>query len=446
MKKGIISILTLSIITISLSAQPITPFKAENNKWGYKDAGGKVVVPPKYDFAWGFSDGLCRVRSNKEKYGFIDPSGKIIIPLQFENAYNFVDNMAAVKLDGKYGFIDKTGKIVIPFQYDEATYFYDGLALVKEGTVRDKKNNVTQSGKYGFIDKANKVIIPIKYESANEFSEGLAAVKLNKKYGYIDNTGNVVIDFQFDNAYDFSEGMAIVKSGGYFDGKYGYIDSTGKLVIPMIYESAEDFYKGVARVKLNGVSKYIDKTGTNEEERQKLAKEKEEKEKLLRKEIIDKAIAEARRDTLAKELLDVYNAQNQKLFDKVKDLQHSVESTMNFSEKYGFDKSNWHSTSYLIDQKCQAAIKEMESYKSILKKYDFPKNKNELYDRTIENLKFINSYISSCSAWSQFIYTLGSDLDAKEPFFKVTDNLSALKKHDDALRKFITLYKRRNSL
>ena len=83
--------------------------------------------------------------------------------------------MAAVKLNGKYGFIDKTGKEVIPFQYDEATYFYDGLALVKEGTIRDKKNNVTQYGKYGFIDKTNKVVIPIKYEGASELS-WLAAV------------------------------------------------------------------------------------------------------------------------------------------------------------------------------------------------------------------------------------------------------------------------------
>ncbi|MCB0848174.1 MAG: WG repeat-containing protein, partial [Bacteroidetes bacterium] len=97
MIKKIITTLTVTIITISLSAQTITPFKAENNKWGYKDAGGKVVVPPKYDFAWDLSDGLGRVR-DKEKYGFIDQSGKIIIPLKFENAYNFIDNMAAVKL------------------------------------------------------------------------------------------------------------------------------------------------------------------------------------------------------------------------------------------------------------------------------------------------------------------------------------------------------------
>ncbi|MBE7509762.1 MAG: WG repeat-containing protein [Bacteroidia bacterium] len=445
MIKKIITTFTVTIITISLSAQPITPFKAENNKWGYKDAGGKVVVPPKYDFAWDLSDGLGRVR-DKEKYGFIDQSGKIIIPLKFENAYSFIDNMAAVKLNGKYGFIDKTGKEVIPFQYDEATYFYDGLALVKEGTIRDKKNNVTQYGKYGFIDKTNKVVIPIKYEGASEFSEGLAAVKLNKKYGYIDSTGNVVIDFQFDNAYDFSEGMARVKSGGYFDGKYGFIDSTGKLVIPMIYEDADDFYKGVARVKLNGVSKDIDKTGTNEEERQKLAKEKEENEKKIRKAIIDKAIAEARRDTLAKELLNVYTEEDKKLFDKVVELQHVVESTMIISEKYGFNRTNWNSTSYLIDQKYDVALEQLKSYKLILKKYNFPEYKNELYDRIIENLELVNSYIASCSAWGQFIYSLGSDLDAKEPFLKVADNLTALKKHDDELRKFIALYKRRNSL
>jgi hypothetical protein len=46
-------------------------------KWGYIDKACREVIPMKYDWAFGFSEGLAlvaRIEKN-EKYGFIDKNG-----------------------------------------------------------------------------------------------------------------------------------------------------------------------------------------------------------------------------------------------------------------------------------------------------------------------------------------------------------------------------------
>ena len=55
-----------------------------------------------------------------------------MIPCKYEYAGGFSDGLALVKLDGKWGFIDKEGHVVIPFEYDDAEDFSEGLAHVEK--------------------------------------------------------------------------------------------------------------------------------------------------------------------------------------------------------------------------------------------------------------------------------------------------------------------------
>lgn len=167
---------------------------------------------------------LFRIIQNN-KYGYIDKTGKVIIPPQFDQADEFSEGLAAVNQGGvlnnngvisggRWGYIDTTGKYVIPLQFDEAGNFSEGLAEVK---VNDK---------YGFIDKTGKMVILPQFEDVWPFSEGLAKVCTDKKYGYIDKTGKITIVPQFDEAGNFSNGLAMVAIGD----KFGYIDKTGKFI------------------------------------------------------------------------------------------------------------------------------------------------------------------------------------------------------------------------
>lgn len=118
-----------------LKAQVIPFYSANNDKYGYKNDKGKVIVEPKYDLAYNFDEGMAAFRING-KYGFIDEKGREVVPAKYDNTWRFIGGYAAVKLGDKYGFIDKTGKEVIVPIYEDANNYhgtccYKGQAHVK---------------------------------------------------------------------------------------------------------------------------------------------------------------------------------------------------------------------------------------------------------------------------------------------------------------------------
>ena len=85
----------------------------QNGKVGFIDKAGKQIIPPRYDGAQPFSEGLAAVRI-KGKYGYIDKTGKMVIPPQFEHAGPFSEGLALINSNGNQcGYIDKSGKLVI---------------------------------------------------------------------------------------------------------------------------------------------------------------------------------------------------------------------------------------------------------------------------------------------------------------------------------------------
>ena len=288
---------------------------------GFIDRTGKVVIPPQFDSAEYFSEGLAAVevgekwgligKSGGEKWGFIDRSGNMVIQPQYDSVGwhgHFSEGLALVYVHGKCGFIDKTGKMVIQPQFDEANgEFADGLAGVVIGDrEKGKIGFIDKTGrmviqpqfayglsfseglaavsvdgeKWGFIDKSGKFVIQPKFSQVNCFSGGLASVKFGSFYirkkplvrypkgrapqplkgnefGFIDKTGTTVIQYGFFWAGSFSDGLACVQ----FSDKFGFIDKTGKMIIQPQYEWADDFSEGLAWVRIGEKWGVIDKAG-----------------------------------------------------------------------------------------------------------------------------------------------------------------------------------------
>ncbi|MCK9404767.1 MAG: WG repeat-containing protein [Chitinophagaceae bacterium] len=133
--KIVVLIFTLLCSTM-LKAQVVPFYSGTNDKYGYKDAKGKVIVAPKYDLAYSIEDGMAAVRLNG-KYGYVDQKGREIISPKYDNTWKFIGGFAAVKKGDKYGFIDKEGKEVIAPIYENAYNYhgsccYKGLAHVKQ--------------------------------------------------------------------------------------------------------------------------------------------------------------------------------------------------------------------------------------------------------------------------------------------------------------------------
>ncbi|WP_176113030.1 WG repeat-containing protein [Sediminibacterium ginsengisoli] len=225
------------------------------NKWGLKNAGGKVIVKPFYDAIYfPFSEGLVAVSLNR-KQGYMNKAGVVTIPLKYTEAQGFSQGLAPVNIDadyendipGKWGFIDRTGKTVIPFVYDYALGFSENLAAVRLGE------------KWGYINRKNEIMIPFGFDDAQHFSCGLAPVLLPPAEGslagewvYINTQGKTMIRNGYDEAKPFREGVAIVVKND----NWGLIDSTGKEILPLKYTYIEDMMNGIAYA-FDGMNDYL---------------------------------------------------------------------------------------------------------------------------------------------------------------------------------------------
>jgi len=151
----------------------------------------------------------------------------IVIPPQFDQAYSFSEGLAAVetgfraeggkKVAGKWGFIDKSGKFVVSPRFELTMKFSEGLARASEDL-----------GSWGFIDRTGRFLIAPKYSQAWDFCEGLAPVwPADGGFVYIDRTGKQVLKPKGGRCA-FSDGLTV--AGEY--GKRVYVDRNGKAVGP----------------------------------------------------------------------------------------------------------------------------------------------------------------------------------------------------------------------
>ncbi len=204
-----------------------------NDKWGFIDGSGRVVIPYQFTFAHDFHDGIAAVGLNGKTF-FINRAGDRVTP-EFDGVYDFSEDLAAVDVAGKIGYIRRDGSFALPPIYHSAS----GISF-SEGLVAVRVN-----GKVGFMDKAGTVVIEPAYDDVYPFSEGLAPVRLMQNWGYIDRSGRVVIPIRFGVGHMFAEGVASVSLGG----KWGYIDHAGAFAIPATFDSAMPFCAGVAQVE-----------------------------------------------------------------------------------------------------------------------------------------------------------------------------------------------------
>jgi hypothetical protein len=139
-----------------------------DDKWGYIDTTGTEVTPLKYYRVWDFSEGMAVVSVDgnedggkendskgndgsqdddaqiMEKYGFIDETGSEVIPPEYDDADGFSEGLAAVAIGNldegyQWGFIDKAGNELIQIKYDEVSSFSERMAAV------------AVDGKWGFV-------------------------------------------------------------------------------------------------------------------------------------------------------------------------------------------------------------------------------------------------------------------------------------------------------
>lgn len=137
-RSGLVNVATGKIITpanyilySSDYTDGVFVFRRDGKK-GMVDTTGKEIFYDAYtDFSPGFGYHRAWVMKNN-KYGFIDNTGKLVIPLQYDMIGGFVEGLAKVRVNGKNGFINPKGELVIPMIYKDAQNFDGGVAWVKD--------------------------------------------------------------------------------------------------------------------------------------------------------------------------------------------------------------------------------------------------------------------------------------------------------------------------
>ena len=261
--KGIISIneavnvppLYNSLQVIYLGGQLC--YKVEkNHKYGIVGAkNGEIIASVYDDMGQAFTEGLLNVKQN-DKWGFINEKGDIILPMNYSSVSHFENGLSIVKIGEKKGAIDKTGKVIIQPKYDEISiksgnYFVTRLdgkygAVERSGTVvvepkydlidafgSDGHTRVKLDGKWGLIDQKGAEMIAPKYQELtyNEYQQ-VTRVSINGKWGVIENTCREPIAPKYDGVGEFNNNYAVVSIGS----KYGAINKLNKEVIPVIYD------------------------------------------------------------------------------------------------------------------------------------------------------------------------------------------------------------------
>lgn len=215
----------------------------KNDRYGYIDRNGKVVIEPRFRRANDFSEGVASVREDG-LYGFIDPSGKFITAEKYDYADSFRNDLCYAYIDGEDVIIDKREAIVLKEPFS-------GIRLPKE----QERNCVvyTKTGKCGLWNLPNaKPVTDTIYRSINDFYKGVAVARLYQSgaVAVLGNDGRYIVQPGiYREIGDFTEdGVALVE---FDDDTEGAIDVNGTLLFrydaPNSYISG-DFHSGYAVV------------------------------------------------------------------------------------------------------------------------------------------------------------------------------------------------------
>ena len=228
------------------------PIVAElnDNNAGYINTKNEWVIPPTYQYAFDFQQGVAIVKKGRN-YMYINLKGEPVIQ-DFDNyvIQNYViepsDNtyIVGVRKECKYMVYDLNGNLLDT--YDGFINNWSGNAIF----------GVKKGGKWGYIDGYGKVIVPFEYEEVNNFSEGLASVRKDGKWGYINPKNEIVIPIEFTN-----KEVGFFKNGGaeyYTDRGAGLINLKGEIIAEPKYDSIEYVNGNIAIVSFNGYNYLYD--------------------------------------------------------------------------------------------------------------------------------------------------------------------------------------------
>jgi hypothetical protein len=215
-------------------------------KKGYVGRAGMVAVPPAFDEALPFSEGLAPVVRGGQT-GYIDTTGRMVIRPRTWTAERFHRGRAVVLVGSKYGYIDRGGAYVAEPQFDDARAFTD-----------DDQAEAWKGPIHGFVDLSGHWGEP-RIEPLQRLDDSLSVAIVAGRKGLVRRaTGEMIHEYPWVDLGPFSEGLARVRGP---DARFGFIDLEGDVVIPTQFRQVGRFDHGLCKAMTSNTLGYIDRHG-----------------------------------------------------------------------------------------------------------------------------------------------------------------------------------------
>ena len=213
----------------------------ENNKYGFKNDDGEIIVSPKYDkvsFSFGLDSNsqcqYCSVCLNK-KWGIINEKGTMVVPAEYDSQFEMYSQSRILSSrNGKWGFVSVFGYDSIPFKYDLVEKRYDGDFDVK---IDNKWGVLCLDGREKVAVKyANR--IPTKYEDI------IVQDYNTKLFGVLSKEGTEIIPTIYEHLLKNNKYFYFGHGGfewnnffsSYCDANWGCMLKDGTEIIPPKYD------------------------------------------------------------------------------------------------------------------------------------------------------------------------------------------------------------------
>lgn len=181
----------VSWVAVSPDADSLAVFANADGKRGYFSRyTGRVIIEPRYDQAWVFSEDVAAVAEDGQLY-FIDHSGKPINDKRFayspakDDGYCFHNGYCVLRAaNGKAGLVDKAGEWALAPEYD--------LVIPKDLATWV----VTKKWDQGLVNDSMRVVFPCQY-SRIEVDEdaGVIVTQADHSRHIYDTSGRLINDF-----------------------------------------------------------------------------------------------------------------------------------------------------------------------------------------------------------------------------------------------------------
>ena len=187
-------------IAVPVRFHEIARIRSKNNPyWFVLDEQGKsslyldsmqLPVPENISEFCDFSSGLARIKID-QKFGFIDTTGQVVVEPVFDQAKDYSGDKAFVLKAGRYVWIDKSGNEI----QKEKSIIFDEVGNFSEGYAR-----VRVFDNYGFIHPDSSFFIWPEFIEATPFFNQISSVSKIDSFGYVYTSGmkDLVKRYEYD--------------------------------------------------------------------------------------------------------------------------------------------------------------------------------------------------------------------------------------------------------